>query len=48
MIYMCGSDLHSWSSDFTLNLEDYLMDKCHLWDIGSVRDKHKKIMIAVV
>ena len=35
----------SWSSDFTLYLEDYLMDKCHNWDIGSMWCKdlpHKK------
>ena len=24
----------SWSSDFALYLEDYLMDKCHNWNIG--------------
>ena len=26
----------SWSSDFALYLEDYLMDKCYNWNIGSV------------
>ena len=26
----------SWSSDFALYLEDYLMDKCHNWTIGSM------------
>ena len=26
----------SWSSDFVLSLEDYLMDKCHNWNIGSM------------
>ena len=26
----------SWSSDFALYLADYLMDKCHNWDIGSM------------
>ena len=26
----------SWSSDFALYLEDYLMDKCHNWNIGSM------------
>ena len=26
----------SWSSDFALYLEDYLMDKCHKWNIRSV------------
>ena len=26
----------SWSSDFVLYLEDYLMDKCHNWNIGSM------------
>ena len=25
-----------WSSDFVLYTEDYLMDKCHKWDIGSM------------
>ena len=29
----------SWSGDFVLYLEDYLMDKCHNWDIGSIRCK---------
>ena len=26
----------SWSGDFALYFEDYLMDKCHNWNIGSV------------
>ena len=26
----------SWSSDFALCLEDYLMGKCHNWNIGSM------------
>ena len=26
----------SWSSDFALYLKDYLIDKCHQWDIDSM------------
>ena len=26
----------SWPSDFASYLEDYLLDKCHNWDIGSM------------
>ena len=26
----------SWTSDFSLCLEDFLMDKCHNWNIGSM------------
>ena len=33
--YICRSVTYiSWSSDFTLYLEEYLMDKCHKWNIG--------------
>ena len=36
-IYVCRSVTYiSWSSDFALYLEDYLMDKCHNWNIGSM------------
>ena len=37
--YVCRSMTYtciSWSSDFALYLEDYLMDKCHNCDIGSM------------
>ena len=35
--YICKSVTYiSWSSDFTLYPEDYLMDKCHNWNIGSM------------
>ena len=37
--YICRSVTYiSWSSDFALYLEDYLMDKCHTcyWNIGSM------------
>ena len=35
--YICRSVTYiSWSSDFALYLEDYLMDKCHNWNIGFV------------
>ena len=35
--YMCRSVTYiSWSSDFALYVEDYLMDKCHNWNIGSM------------
>ena len=27
-------DLISWSCDFTLCLDDYLLEKCHTWDIS--------------
>ena len=38
--YICRSvTCISWSNDFTLYLEDYSMDKCHNWNIGSVRCK---------
>ena len=30
--------LFSCSSDFALYFEDYLMDSCDTWDIGSVID----------
>ena len=31
---ICRSVTHiSWSSDFALYLEDYLMDKCHNWNM---------------
>ena len=34
---ICRSETYiSWSSDFALYLEDYLMDKCHNWNIGSM------------
>ena len=29
----------SWSSDFALYLEDYLINKCHNWNIGSMWSK---------
>ena len=33
--YICRSVTYiSWSSNFALYLEDYLMDKCHGWNIG--------------
>ena len=37
----------SWSSDFVLYLEDYLMDKCHNWNIGSMwcKDLPHKIYV---
>ena len=36
-VYTCRSVTYiSWSSDFALYLEDYLLDKCHNWDIGSM------------
>ena len=35
-LYMQVSDFISWSSDFALYLEDYLMDKYHNWDIGTM------------
>ena len=35
--YICRSVTYiSWSSVFALYLEDYLMHKCHNWNIGSV------------
>ena len=35
--YVCRSVTYiSWSSDFALYLEDYLMDKSHNWNIGSM------------
>ena len=35
--YICRSVTYiSWSSDFVLYLEDYLLDKCHNWDTGSM------------
>ena len=35
--YVCRSVTYiSWSSDFALYLEDYLMDNYHDWDIGSM------------
>ena len=35
--YTCRSVTYiSWSSDFALYIEDYLMDKCHNWNTGSV------------
>ena len=35
--YICRSVTYiSWSSDFALHHEDYLMDKCHNWNIGSL------------
>ena len=38
--YICRSVTYiSWSSDFALYLEDYLMDKCHNWNIVSVWSK---------
>ena len=36
-IYVCMSVTYiSWSGDFALYFEDYLLDKCHNWDIGSM------------
>ena len=36
-LYICRSVTYiSWSSDFALYLEDYLMGKCHNWNIGSM------------
>ena len=38
--YMCKLVTYiSWSSDFALYLEDYLMDKCHNWNTGSMWSK---------
>ena len=38
--YICKSvTCSSWSSDFALYLEDYLMDKCHNWNTGSMWSK---------
>ena len=37
-IYMSMTYI-SWSSDFTLYLEDYFMDEGHTWYNGSVRHK---------
>ena len=35
--YICRSVTYiSWSSDFALYLEDYLKDKCHNWNTGSM------------
>ena len=35
--FICRSVTYiSWSSDFTLYFEEYLMDKCHNWNIGSM------------
>ena len=35
--YICRSLTYiSWSSDFALYLEDYLMDKCHNWNVRSM------------
>ena len=35
--YICRSVTYiSWSSDFVLYLEDYLIGKCHNWNIGSM------------
>ena len=37
VLKLCRSVTYiSWSSDFTLYLEDYLMVKCHNWNIGSM------------
>ena len=36
-IYICMSVTYiSWYNDFALYLEDYLIDKCYNWDIGSM------------
>ena len=46
--YVCRSVSYiSWSSDFALYLEDYLMDKCHNWNIGSIwcKDLPHKIYV---
>ena len=49
--YICRSVTYiSWSIEFALYLEDYLMDKCHNWNIGSMWCKdlpHKMYMIYV-
>ena len=38
--YICRPVTYiSWSSDFAVYLEDYLMDKCHSWNIGSMWSK---------
>ena len=45
--YICRSVTYiSWSGDFTLYLENYLMDKCHNWNIGFVwcKDLSQKCM----
>ena len=35
--YICRSVTYiSWSNDFALYLENYLMDKCHNWNTGSM------------
>ena len=35
--YICNSVTYiSWSGNFALHLENYLIDKCHNWNIGSV------------
>ena len=35
--YICRSVTYiSWFGDFALYLENYMMDKCHNWNIGSV------------
>ena len=35
--YICRSVAYmSWSRDFAIYLEDYLMDKCHNWNIRSM------------
>ena len=49
--YVCRSVIYiSWSSDFALYLEDYLMDRCHNWNIGSMwcKDVPHKMYIYVV
>ena len=36
-VYICRPVTYiSWSSDFALYLEDYLMDKCRNWNVGSM------------
>ena len=36
-----------WSSDFASYLEDYLIEKCCTWDIGSVSHKDRPLKIYV-
>ena len=46
--YICRSVTYiSWSSDFALYLEEYLMDNCHNWNIGSMwcKDLPHKIYV---
>ena len=39
--YICRSLIYiSWSSNFALYFEDYLMDRCHNWNIGSMLCKY--------